>query len=246
MQVVSHLATGTIREQLQDCFLIDQTLRLSIVADGNGPNGLVAARSAAESVMNRIREIAPVTGADENEYRINEALQLATENAEKSQTKIDLAIIYINRGIITAVASGNCAVLAQKPENNSCSLITERSESWPIHNNQRILLCTEGLSKLLNHQEINQIINIPDQTGSALIESLANQANAIYDGDDRCILIIDTDQSDLKAGEPKEIELFENYNREFTFPLWAPLALGAGLSAAALLVSRRLNRWLKR
>lgn len=246
MQVVSHLATGTIREQLQDCFLIDQPLRLAIVADGNGPNGLIAARSAAEQLTNRIREIAPVTSADESEYRINEALQLVRESTPEPQSKVDLAVVYINRGTITAAASGNCAVLIQKSRNESCSLVTSRSESLPVQENQRIILCSEGLGKLLNHEAINVTLNTPGQAGTNLIEALASKSDAIYDGDDRCILIIDTDLSDLKAGEPKELELFENYNREFTFPLWAPLAIGASLSAAALLVSRKLNRWWKR
>ena len=55
-------------EQNQDYLLIDARLRLAIIADGSGSRGLQAAEIAAQ-YLNRINDIAPVTGSNEVEYR---------------------------------------------------------------------------------------------------------------------------------------------------------------------------------
>lgn len=243
MLAVTHIATGSIREQLQDCFLVDDSLRLLIVADGHGPGGLTAAQKAIDIVVQRMREVAAITSPGENAMRLEEALNMALDSFNDSDSKANLAMVFINRGMVAAAASGQCVVLNWCIADLKPVIVKNRIATWPVQEKQNILLGSEGFVKILDHSEITDLLLAADEVNSDLIQSLADQADKLYDGDDRCIILLQTDKADLKAGEPRELELFEHYHREISMPLWAPLAVGAGLSTVAALLAKYLQRW---
>jgi hypothetical protein len=72
-----------------------------------------------------------------------------------------------------------------------------------------------------------------------------NEAGSFYDGDDRSMALICLQKSDETLGNPKEIELFTDFDRQFSIPLWAPIAAGTGLGAFALYLGKKAYNKLK-
>jgi hypothetical protein len=70
-------------------------------------------------------------------------------------------------------------------------------------------------------------------------------AAGLYDGDDRSIVLIKIDPADLKAGEARELELIEHYNRQISFPIWLPLSLAGLLAAAGAFAWKKLQWFLR-
>ena len=76
------------------------------------------------------------------------------------------------------------------------------------------------------------------------LEAFAGEIARAYDGDDRSAILISLEKSDLTAGEPHELELFEHFNKEYRFPLRAPLLAAAGSALSGLLALFRMRRHL--
>ena len=248
---------GTIREQNQDYLLIDAKLCLAIVADGSGPHGLLAAELAARSIWNRINDIAPVTGSSEVEHRLKEAVELAKANLtadsktssgnEYSSEPVSLAAAWVSRGVLAAFADGHCAAAGSDKQ---WQLQSNTSLAMPVQPGQAFLLCSEGFSApiagRLTHQASPVLPEgqISTENLQTALEAFAGEIARAYDGDDRSAILISLEKRDLTAGEPHELELFEHFNKEYRFPLWAPLAAAAGSALSALFALFRMRRHL--
>ncbi len=120
----------------------------------------------------------------------------------------------------------------------------------PVQPGQAFLLCSEGYSAtIVGRQPRPASLALPEGRISAenlqtALEAFAGEVSRVYDGDDRSAVLISLEKCDLTAGEPHELELFEHFNKEYRFPLWAPLAAVAGSALSALFALFRMRRHL--
>jgi len=245
MQTQSFSQTGSIREDNQDYLLIDSDLRLAIIADGHGVAGKALAEHTAATIRQRLREIAPVTGSDENLHRLHEAYDLAVSHAElDGGSRCDIAAVWINRGIAAVFATGTCRLLSARPERN---WLEQREFATPVESGTALLLASEGAAAALSSQQLQAALSdMLANTGVESFSAFEQQTTAIYDGDDCSAILLRLDQTDLTAGIPHEIELFEHYNRAWSFKLWQPLALAAATGLATLAAARKLKPLIDR
>ncbi len=244
---------GSIREQNQNYLLVDARLHLAILSDGRGPNGRTVAETVARELWKRIDEIAPVTSGHENESRLNEAVELAKaacNNMDMQADNVSVSAIWLNRGIIAAITNGRCA-LAQS--SSDWTLQRNSGLSLPVQPGQAFMLCSEGISALTAGKPVATFVINPSDSRQTSEESLqrqlenfVNELALTYDGDDRSAILIFLESSDISAGEPHELELFEHYNKEYTIPLWAPIAAAAGATASGVYALYKLKKYLPR
>jgi len=237
MQVQSFSQTGSIREDNQDHLLINSDLRLAIIADGHGPVGKIVAEFTARTIHQHLSEVSPVTGSDENLYRLCEAYRLAQKLGDEqfnTQNLCDIAAIWINRGTVAVLATGACRLLNAQP--NTSDWQEQREFVIPASSGMSLLLTSEGAAVALSSHQLQPALNsLLEYTDSESFANFSQQTSDVYDGDDCSAILIRREASDLTAGIPHELELFEHYNRTYSFKLWQPLALagGVGLTAAA-------------
>ncbi len=243
MQIQSFSQAGSIREDNQDYLLIDSELRLAIIADGDGAVGKRLAEQTATAIHQRLREIAPVTGNDENLHRLKEALELAEKSLAAQNTarsRCDIAAVWINRGTAALLTTGTCRLLSSTADSGEWR--EQREFALPVNAGTSLLLVSEGAATALSSQQLQPVLNnllLP--TDPENFAAFEQQTTAVYDGDDCSALLIRLDASDLTAGIPPEIELFEHYNREYSFKLWQPLAIAAGAGLVTLAAARKLK-----
>lgn len=247
MQTQSFSQTGSIREDNQDYLLIDSDLRLAIIADGHGVAGKALAEYTAVSIRQRLHEIAPVTGSDENLHRLQEAYDLAiaaTPAEIDAGSRCDIAAAWINRGTAAVFATGTCRLLSARPQQN---WLEQREFAIPVETGTAILLASECAAAALSSQQLQAALNgMLANTEAESFSAFEQQATAIYDGDDCSAILLRLDQADLTAGIPHEIELFEHYNREYSCKLWLPLSLAAATGLATLAAARKLKPLIDR
>jgi len=247
MQVQSFSQTGSIRDDNQDYLLVDPDLRLAIIADGQGAAGKALAEHTARAIRQRLREIAPVTGGDENLHRLHEAYDLAIAAAPPELINsgfCDIAAVWITRGITAAFATGTCRLLAALPGQH---WLEQRESATPVETGTILLLVSEGAAAALSAQQLQPALNgIPADTGTESFKAFEQQTTAVYDGDDCSAILLRFDPTDLTAGIPHEIELFEHYNRAWSFKLWQPLSLAAAAGLATLAAARKLKPLIDR
>ncbi|PKL49359.1 MAG: hypothetical protein CVV42_06610 [Candidatus Riflebacteria bacterium HGW-Riflebacteria-2] len=246
MQVQSFSHTGSIRDDNQDHLFVDPDLRLAIIADGHGLAGKRLAEYTAAAVFQRLREIAPVTGGDENLFRLREAFELASQNAtpELTNSRCDVAAAWISRGTVAVFATGACRLLSALPEQN---WLEQREFAVPAATGTALMLVSEGAAAALSSQQLQPALNgmlaATNVNGFATFEQ---QTTSVYDGDDCSAILLRLDETDLTAGIPHEIELFEHYNRAYSCKLWLPLSIAAGAGLATLAAARKLKPLLDR
>lgn len=247
MQIQSFSQTGSIRDDNQDHLLIDSDLRLAIIADGHGIAGKALAEYTANAIFQRLREIAPVTGSDENLHRLHEAYDLAiaaTPAELAGSSRCDIAVTWINRGIAAVFATGTCRLLSALPEQ---SWLEQREFAITATAGTSLLLASEGAAAALSSQQLQPALNgmlaAADDDSFATFEQ---QTTSVYDGDDCSAILLRLDQTDLTAGIPHELELFEHYNRAWSFKLWQPLALAAATGLATIAAARKLKPLIAR
>ncbi len=244
MIVASISRPGSIRESNQDHLLYDPVLGLLIVADGNGPEGLQAATAIVNEIHSRIGEIAPVTAASENEYRLGEAIAMARKSSRAGAANVSLAAAWVNRGILAAAAEGRCALtVSSSPEEIRRNLIF----SEPVKVGQQYFICSEGFATTIKAGQIQLFADNVELSAALLqkkLEDFTDRLAEIYDGDDRSAIYFLLDKSDITAGEPHELELFEHCNRRFSIPIWAPVAAMAGAAISGIYTLFRLRRYL--
>lgn len=246
MLAQSFSQTGSIRENNQDHLLIDPELRLAIIADGQGAAGKVLAEQTATAMHQRLREIAPVTGGDENLYRLSEAYELACQTVSRpGDPRCDVAAAWISRGTVAVFATGTCRLLISTPDNSEWR--EQREFAMPASDGMATLLVSEGAAAALSSLQLQPALNgMLAQTDTENFTAFANQTTAVYDGDDCSAILLRLDQADLTAGTPHEIELFEHYNRSYSCKLWVPLSIVGCVGLAALASASKLKPILNR
>lgn len=241
---------GTIRDQNQDFITVDEKLRLAVIADGNGPQGAAIAELTTKAICSRLSEIAPVTSGPETGYRLQEAVELAISSCAAEfdpASSVAHAVIWINRGVVAAIAAGHCAIATS---NDNWQMQMNKYWEFPVQASQDYMLCSEGITTI--YRKAPELPVNPDSNNHCeeshtsvqeLLEAFTRRAAATYDGDDRSAILIRLDKSDITAGEPHEIELFENYSKEYHFPLWAPIATVAGIAASGLFAAFKFKKY---
>ncbi|NCB38948.1 MAG: hypothetical protein EOM80_09270 [Erysipelotrichia bacterium] len=220
---------GTIREQNQDFVLVDEKLRLTLVVDGNGPAGTAVAKQAAERIRGRVSEVAAVTGANESLYRLQEAVDGAAVFCKTIEplSSFSLAALWFNRGVVSIIASGRCTAISTDTD---LHILRQSAISAPIKPEQNYLLCSEGFTPVLDDKTMQEFLR-QNLVEESLPEAFNLQAAAVYDGDDRSAVLVCLEPADLRVGEPREIVLFEHYDKEYSFPVWALLSVCAAACA---------------
>ncbi|MBU1108940.1 MAG: hypothetical protein KKB51_19840 [Candidatus Riflebacteria bacterium] len=243
MQVQSFSKTGSIRDDNQDHLLVDSELRFALIADGHGPDGRAAAMLTASTIHQRLSEIAPVTGDGESLHRLREAYELAQKACNEqftTQSRCDIAAAWTNRGTVAIFATGACRLLST--QSDTSDWLEQREIEMPAHTGMSLLLTSEGTAAALSSQQLQPALNILiEQSDATGFEAFSQQTTAVYDGDDCSAILLKLETADLTAGNPHEIELFEHYNREYSFKLWMPLSLAGCIGLAAVAAAIKLK-----
>ncbi len=240
---------GSIRESYQDQVLIDHDLKLVIIADGKGSDGLLAAEKASEAFRSYLHETAPVTSEHEGLLRLQQGLEKATalfSDSPDLSSHAQIAAIWLHRGMLNMISQRPCRILHREQNSQNWAMLDDGAISVPLLAQQSILMTSEGLGNIIDKPEIMQALQQNDSSQDEFLGNIDELANGIYDGDDRTMVLIKTEKSDLKAGIPREIELFEHVNRQFSIPVWAPISLMAGLAVASLALAAKAKRWLSK
>jgi len=220
MQIQSFSQAGSIRDDNQDYLLTDSDLRLAIIADGHGIAGKALAEYTARTIFQRLREISPVTGCDENLHRLQEACNLAIADAPPEiagGSRCDIAAAWVNRGTAAVFSTGTCRLLTAMPDQH---WLEQREFALPVEAGAALLLVSEGAAAALSSQQLQPALNCMLTTND--VESFTafeQQTTSVYDGDDCSAILLRLDPTDIVAGIPHEIELFEHYNRTWSFKL---------------------------
>lgn len=216
--------------------LVDEKLRLTLVVDGNGPAGTAVAKQAAERIRGRVAEVAAVTGANEGLYRLQEAVDEAAVFCKTIEplSSFSLAALWFNRGVVSIIASGRCTAISTDTD---LHILRQSAISAAIQPEQNYLLCSEGFTPVLDDKTMqeflrqNLVLPLVNLVEESLPEAFNLQAAAVYDGDDRSAVLVCLEPTDLRVGEPREIVLFEHYDKEYSFPVWALLSVCAAACA---------------
>jgi len=240
MLLSQQYSTGTIRETFQDHLLVDQQLYLAVAIDGTGPEGLNDAVKAAENARSFLNSISHVTSADEVLPRLCQSLTDVSADAATLKNVSGKAAIWLHRGRIAVLVSGTCSAAIRKSAKEKWQIIKNDTLDLAITAEMLVLIGTEGFSRISDNRSLLETLDACIFGNPETLARLNEKAGSIYEGDDRSLILIETEEADKKAGEPHELELFEHFNREFKFRLWAPLTLLATASAASLLLAKRL------
>lgn len=247
----SFTAPGTIREKNQDYIQIDSDLRLVLIVDGKGTNGLEAAKLMSELVSSDIRANSHVYTAEEaNDRLIRSICESGKTISETMPNSIaGFASLWLHRGIAALAWSGKCrietaATLTANVSQEHSNIFHATLESKP---NMTFLLASEGLNFAFSNNFLNNLVKeLLTNFSQETLRMFWSQSRDVYDGDDRSLVLISLDPSDLKAGIPKEVELFSEIDRQFTIPLWLPASIFSALGVAGLLVLRKIFLLYKR
>jgi serine/threonine protein phosphatase PrpC len=250
MKTFSLCATGTIRERNQDSLLIDSSLGLAIIVDGTGPNGAQAAQRVAAQVINFIKENAHVFSAQEAVERLSTTICRTAEAIEQEfpQSIAGTAALWIHREQVALSWAGTCKIAANSKLVPAKSRANARvfELSQPAAANDCYILLSEGLSSVFTNNYLNELAHeLLGDFDKDKLQFFWNEAGSFYDGDDRSMALICLQKSDETLGNPKEIELFTDFDRQFSIPLWAPIAAGTGLGAFALYLGKKAYNKLK-
>lgn len=238
-------AAGTIREKNQDFVLIDESAGFAIIVDGTGPNGSGAARLLAQRTLESLRANSHVYSGAEAANRLARTIcEEGTGVAALYASCIaGFAAIWVHRKQIALAISGKCIISSNlKPafksykENPGISVA-----SMPAQAETAFILSSEGLNFAYKNDYLKNIIETvladfkPEQ-----IQFFWNEAEKIYDGDDRSMVTIQIQSADLDLGVPHEIELFTDVDRQFAIPLWLPASFLGGFGLFALYMAKKV------
>lgn len=241
MLVSSLTAAGTIREQNQDSILLNRDARLVLLADGTGPEGSNAARSLLQKISAELLANAHVYAGEEACRRLVEAFKQMQPDFHEAIA--GFAGFWVHRGQVATVWQGSCRVLANQnfigtPDQEDESL---KSAIFNAGESDRYILFSEGVDAALKDNYLHNLLNDLRQTfSSERLQFFWNETAVRYDGDDRSIVSVCLEKSDLSAGNPKELVLFTDFDRQFAIPLWLPASISALLSLIGLFLAKKV------
>jgi hypothetical protein len=238
-------AAGTIRDKNQDFVLIDVSAGFAMVVDGTGPNGSGAARLLAQRILESLRANSHVFSGSEASDRLGRTI---CEEGESISALYPFSIagfaaIWIHRGQVALAQSGKSSIISNlkpafKKGKETPGISTA---SLPATAEAKFILSSEGLNFAYKNDYLKNIIETvladfkPEQ-----IQFFWNEAEKIYDGDDRSMVTIQIQSADLDLGVPHEIELFTDVDRQFAIPLWLPASFLGGFGLFALYMAKKV------
>ncbi len=249
MLISSLTAAGTIREHNQDAVHLDRKNRLGLLADGKGADGSSAARLLLQLLATSLLENSFLFSAEEGQERLAEfaAAALAETNAEYPAGIDGFAAIWIHRGKANLLWHGNCLIAANKKFTGKPHLTMPaiKSTSLDFCLDDHFIMVSEGISAALQDNYLKNLLeDLQHRFSPEKLQFFWNEAAIRYDGDDRTIVAIRLEESDLSAGQPKEIVLFTDFDRQFSIPLWLPAGISAFFSILGLFVARKMYKLL--
>lgn len=249
MLISSLTAAGSIREQNQDAAHLDRKNRLALLADGKGPDGNAAARCLLQHFASGLLENAFLFSAEEGQQRLVEfaAEAFAKVEAEYPASIDGFAAVWGHRGLINLLWQGKCLIAANrkfigKPHLSVPGL---KCASMSIEASDHFIMVSEGISAALNDNYLQNLLeDLQHRFSPERLQFFWNEAATRYDGDDRTIVAVRLEKGDISAGQPKEIVLFTDFDRQFSIPLWLPAAISAFFSMLGLFVARKMYKLL--
>lgn len=239
MNTFNQSLTGSIREQNQDFILADEKLRFCVVVDGHGIDGKTIAETVAKSIFQRIKDIAPVTSAEESLCRLQEAISLVGLSNLKGG--FEISVFWANRGIVSTICTGRCKIFFE--ESDCFILQSKQAESRNIMPDQALLLVSEGFCHAFENSDsqavMQQMCKVSDNTEfEQVFELLATG----YDGDDISAILIRFDKTDVTAGCPRELVLSEHFDKQYScrlLDIFSILGLGVLIAIIGKLLRKR-------
>lgn len=186
MRFVSHGAThvGLVRKNNEDALFVNNEARLWAVADGigGGPDGEVASALCIEGVRSSAGESSAwplVEGAFDGARRLLEAVEYARRTRRRVSMGSTLVVASERRGVLCVGSVGDSRAYRRARDGLFEQLTTDESVGVVLHNwmgpgrsclptltismprvGDRYLLCTDGLSNMVNHREIQRIMGL--------------------------------------------------------------------------------------
>ncbi|MGM0598888.1 MAG: hypothetical protein ACQETH_03615 [Candidatus Rifleibacteriota bacterium] len=244
-------AAGSIRECNQDAVLVDRNFRFAVIVDGKGINGSQAAHLLANDILLKLKEDSYLYSAAEVKKRIFEVFRQSTEELEAKYagSVAGTVFVWVHAGVVAMLYSGRCRVTSsatdvfQKVEGNEGLFYCEHSADV----NKHYLLTSEGFAFSFAEEKLKRLVKcfMQDFSREKLQNYWAEAAN-IYDGDDRSLIFLTLDKTDIDAGKKRELELFTDIDRQFSFPVWLPLGLAGAMGVLGLFISRTFITILKK
>jgi hypothetical protein len=241
----SQTAAGSIRECNQDAILVDKNFRFAVIIDGKGINGTQASDMLANVILLRLKENSYLFSAFEVKKRILQVLEQSVEEIEEKYpgSFAGMALVWVHAGVVGMVQAGRCRIMASAPSVFE-TIVGKEDYSYAEHlaeANNHYLLTSEGFAFSFSEKKLKNLIK--DFILNFSKEKLQNfwtEAADIYDGDDRSLVFLTLDKADLDVGKKREIELFTDIDRQFSFPVWLPVSIVGALGIFGLFVSRKL------
>ena len=241
----SQTAAGSIRECNQDAILVDKNFRFAVIVDGKGFNGTEASNSLANNLLLRLKENSYLFSSSEVKNRILQVLDQCIEELKEKYGNFfaGIALVWIHDGIVGMLYSGRCKVTSSKK--GVFQEVDGREGIYYFEHvaaeNNHYIMTSEGFSFSFNDQKLQKYISgfLQDFSKEKLQNFWIEAAN-VYDGDDRSLVFLTLDKSDLDAGKKREIELFTDIDRQFSFPVWLPVSIVGAFGVVGLFISRKL------
>ncbi|GAB4269167.1 MAG: hypothetical protein Kow0029_05040 [Candidatus Rifleibacteriota bacterium] len=238
-------APGTIRERNQDYLLVAEEMGMAVLADGVGPNGEKSAELLARTFSSAIREFAHLYSADEALTRLCREFSSALENIYQTYpASIEgFASLWVHRGKISLLRFGKSRILCNSPlsEQKSSEYPDIFATSMKCRERLNFLLISEGIAAGLTDKYLDNLSKevMLNPTGENL-QLFWNEAAIRYDGDDRSMIAISIEKADASIGEPHELVLCTDLDRQYSIPLWIPASIMSGLGIVSLFVAKKV------
>ncbi len=254
--------TGTIRDKNQDYFYSNPGLRLFILADGKGTEGLALAKTICQMMNQIIREY---VGNIEPDYAcqclkdaLDRSIQKLKDEQKYSGSGVEICAFWAIGNLISGISTGNAYAAIQNEgstisafwENDrisgphklrSCDSSVTFYSAGKIEIGSRLIIGSEGIVLGTNRKAF--LRNIPP-TGSDqdTFKRYLRTVRSNYDGDDQTLAVIEFENGDLIPPKPQEFTLYTDLDKQFSFKLWMPMALMSSFGFISSLVGFKIVR----
>ncbi|NLM17526.1 MAG: hypothetical protein GX221_07400 [Candidatus Riflebacteria bacterium] len=226
---LSFTKQGLIRENNQDAILENRETKIFAIADGNGKNGEIIAKTALKLLEEGLEE------GKRTLFSQSGSLDYLNETVERimkqfPQNSVSIVAIWQNRNFINITAKGECVFATSK---NAWKKQKNTSTSFNAGNEIEILLLSEGTLFPEKHKEFiafPDFTKMPQKTLQERMDALNAYSEELYGGDDRTALLVKFDDSDIYKSAYREIVLSEE-EKEFSF---RPINLILGVTIPVL------------
>ena len=240
---------GSIREENQDYYLDSPDLGLMVLADGAGPQGKEVAATAAKLIHEKVKSIYRLTLPAETERRLKSisettASELAEQFAKQSSTA-SWIIVWMLGESFSYLSNGDFRLYLETansfknfPAKGTAKLPLSDS-NIPIAEKNSIYLTSEGINLSCKELELAQLLC---QKKLEAFHSAFIKCGKSYDGDDRTMIKVHFSDKDIKPFKTGDFVLSTEIDKVFTFKIWQPLAVLAGIGLSLLLAGTKVMK----